>query len=67
MDLKPKQFKKGELVQFNAFPEKTLGIVRGQNDGKVKVKWIKWPSRHRGATEHGWYPTQMIRHLKAAR
>ena len=54
MDFKAEKFKKGELVRFFRQSENTLGIVKGQDGGKVEVEWVIWPSRTRGATEHGW-------------
>ena len=64
MDFKAEKFKKGELVQFFRSSENTLGIIKGQDGGKVEVEWLKWPSRTREATEHGWYPFYKVKRVK---
>ena len=46
-DFKAHEFKKGDMVRFNAYPKpfdatSTLGIVLGQNGMKIHVSWITW-------------------------
>ena len=61
MDFKPDKFNRGEMVRFHFMSEKTLGIVKGQDGGKVEVEWVKWPSQVRPG--HGWYPMYKVQRV----
>ena len=61
MDFKAEKFKKGELVRFFRQSKNTLGIVKGQDGGKVEVEWVKWPARVK--PQHGWYPMYKLQRI----
>ena len=66
MDFKTDKFKKGELVQFFRQSENTLGIVKGQDGGKVEVEWVLWESDSRVVSskpQSGWYPIYKLKRV----
>ena len=64
MDFKAEKYKKGELVQFFRSSENTLGIIKGQDGGKVEVEWLKWFKPITRFTQHGWYPFYKVKRVK---
>ena len=61
MDFKAEKFKKGELVRFFRQSKNTLGIVKGQDGGKVEVEWVLWPGQLK--PRHGWYPFYKVKRV----
>jgi len=65
MDFKAKKYKKGDMVRYFVQPENTLGIVKGQDGGKVQVEWVVWPATFQRPGEGGWYPIYKVQCVKA--
>ncbi len=66
MDFKPDKFNRGEMVRFHFMSEKTLGIVKGQDGGKVEVEWVLWESDSRVVSskpQSGWYPIYKLKRV----
>jgi len=61
MDLKPTKYKKGDMVRYYRMTNLTLGIVKGQDGGKVEVEWVlcPWSQRPRAA----WYPLYKVKRV----
>ena len=61
MDFKAEKFKKGDMVRVFRHSENTLGIVKGQDGGKVEVEWVLWPAQVK--PQHGWYPFYKVKRV----
>ena len=61
MDFKAEKFKKGDMVRCCRQSENTLGIVKGQDGGKVEVEWVLWPAQVK--PQHGWYPFYKVKRV----
>ena len=65
MDFKPTIYKKGEMVRLKLHGTETLGIVKEQDGGMVKVHWLVWP-KHIYA-KHGQFPLHTLVPVAKAR